>query len=264
MHRTIVVALLLLVGGCAGGLGLPSPEASKTIAGAKTVGVISAIGHKFALQKIGVTVFGNELNEVPIESWGIDDAVVNRVGALLSARFAVKKISYPKEAFARYESPGAFIDPSAVLQDIVRTVAASQKYDLYLVVTRAGVPFSSTNQVVGGLGMVEAGGAINPDNVHLFAITTVHVYDGRTFERLGWQRSEFKIGASLVGRVINGPYRTLDRTWWPATPQAIHNDKLKGAMRALVEQSLATTIPEVMGTKTAERAGDRKEPISKQ
>lgn len=264
MHRAIVVALLLLVGGCAGGLGLPSPEASKAIAGAKTVGVISAIGHKFALQKIGVTVFGNELNEVPIDAWGIDDAIVNKISALLSTRFAVKRISYQKGAFAPYESPSAFTDSNAVLQDIVRNVAASQKHDLYIVVTRAGVPFGSSNQAVSGLGMVEAGGLINADNIHLHAITTVHVYDGRTFERLGWQRTEFQIGASLVGRVINGPYRTLDRTWWPANPQAVHNDKLKSATRALVEQSLATTIPEVMGTKTAERASEKKEPPSKQ
>ncbi|MBX9588546.1 MAG: hypothetical protein K2X43_04525 [Hyphomonadaceae bacterium] len=263
MHRAIVIAVLLLVGGCTGSLGLPSPEASKAIAGAKTVGVISAVGHKFALQKIGVTVFGNELNEVPIDSWGIDDAVVSRVSALLGTRFAVKRISYPKGAFASYESPSAFTDSGAVLQGIVRTIAASQKHDLYVVITRAGVPFSSTNQAVAGLGMVEAGGLINADNVHLFAITTVHVYDGRTFERLGWQRTEFQIGASLVGRVINGPYRTLDRTWWPANPQAVHTDRLKSATRALVEHSLATTIPEVMGTKTAERARD-KEPPSKQ
>lgn len=261
MHRAIVVALLLLLGGCAGGLGLPpSPEASKAIAGAKTVGVVSAIGHKFALQKIGVTAFGNELNEVPIDSWGIDDAVANRVSALLGTRLAVKRISYPKGAFAAYESPSAFTDSSAALQDIVRTISGSQKHDLYIVVTRAGVPFGSTNQAVAGLGMVEAAGAINPDNVHLYAVTTVHVYDGRTFARLHWQRTEFQIGASLTGRVINGPYRTLDRTWWPATPQAVHNDKLKSATRALVEQSLATTIPEVMGTKTSERALAKKEP----
>ena len=75
MHLAIVIALLLLVGGCADSLGLPSPEASKTISGARSVGVISAVGHKFAVQKIGITVFGNELNEATIDVWGIDDAV---------------------------------------------------------------------------------------------------------------------------------------------------------------------------------------------
>ena len=258
MHRAIVIALLLLVAGCAGGLGLPSPEVSKRIADAKTVGIISAIGHKFAVQKMGVTVFGNEMNEVPIDAWGIDDAVANKVSALLSPRFAVKRISYPKGTFAPYENPSAFTDSDAVLQGIVRTVAGSQKYDLYIVVTRTGAPFGSSNQIVSGLGMIEAGGLINADNVHLFAITTLHVYDGQTFERLHWQRPDFQVGASLVGKVINGPSRALDRSWWPSTPQVAQNEKLKSATRALVEQSLATTVPEVMGAKAAAR--EKKEP----
>jgi hypothetical protein len=254
MHRAIVIALLLLVGGCGGGLGLPpSPEASKAIAGAKTVGVISGVGHKFAVQKIGITAFGNELNEAPIDVWGIDDAVAAKVSSVLSPRFAVKKVTYPKEAFAPYEKPAPFTNSDAVLQGIVRNVAGSQKFDLYIVVTRSGAPFGSSNQILSGLGIVEVGGLINADNVHLFAITAVHVYDGRTFERLHWARSEFQVDASLVGKVINGPYRTLDRSWWPTNPQVAQNEKLKGATRALVEQSLATTIPEVMGANTAAR-----------
>jgi len=255
MYRTVVFALVLLVGGCAGSFGLPSPEASKMIASAKTVGVISAVGQKFALQKIGITVFGNEFNEVAIGSWGIDDAVAGKVSALLSPRFKIKRINAPPGAFASYDKPAPFSDSGAELQSIVRKLAASQGCDLVIVVTRAGAPWGSSNQVVVGLGILEAGGLINADNVTLFAITTVHVYDGRTYESLAWQRTDFQIGASLMGKAINGPHRTLDRTWWPATPQAVHSDKLKSATRALVEQSLATTIPQVMGMTKQAKGG---------
>ncbi len=241
MYRTVVIALLLLVGGCAGFAGVPSPEASKVIAGAKSVGVVSAIGHKFTLQKVGITVFGNELKEVQTDSWGIDNAAVSKVSALLSSRYSVKRISVGPR------------DLDGNMEDAIRKMAATHKHDLYVVVAPAGVPFGNTNQIVSGLGMVEGGGAINPDNVHLFAVTAVHVYDGRTLERLGWQRTEFMIGSALAGRIINGPYRTLDRSWWPASPQAVHNDKLKIATRALVEQSLVKTIPEVMGAKPAQK-----------
>ncbi|MFZ1103494.1 MAG: hypothetical protein WAN86_11750 [Hyphomicrobiaceae bacterium] len=70
MYRSIVVLLLLVVlGGCAGSaLGGLTTEGSKSVAQARTVGVISAVGSKFALQKVGITVFGNELKEVPIGS----------------------------------------------------------------------------------------------------------------------------------------------------------------------------------------------------
>ncbi|MBO0766989.1 MAG: hypothetical protein J2P50_20685 [Hyphomicrobiaceae bacterium] len=232
------MALLLLTGGCAGGFGAPSTEALKTMAQAKTVGVISTVGDKFALQKMGLTVFGNELNEVAINSWGIDNAVANKVSALLSKRYTVRRVSY---------SGGG---PDAGVEDILRKVAASQKCDLYVVVARSTAPVGSSNQSVSGLGMIEVGGVLNPDNVTLFAVTAVSVYDGRTFESLGAQRTGFE-GLSFT-KTINAPTRTLDHSWWPATPQAVHNEKLKAATRALVEQGLATTVPQIMGlTKAA-------------
>jgi hypothetical protein len=248
MRRSVVVALLLLaLGGCAGMAGVAAPETAKAVEKARTVGVISAVGGKFALQKVGITVFGNELNEVPIGSWGLDDAVASRVSAVLSKRFTVKRIAVPPEAFAAYESPGGVIgDSDAALQSIVRKVAGSANCDLYIVVTRSGVQFSGTNQAVAGLGMVEGGGAINPDNVTLFAVTVVSLYDGRTFERLLWQRPGFAIGGS-IGNVVNGPHRALDRTWWPATPQAVHSEKYKAATRTLLVDSVARTVPEMVG-----------------
>jgi hypothetical protein len=242
MYRSVVLAVLLMfVGGCAGGFGAPSVEASKAISQAKTVGVISAVGNKFALQKMGITVFGNELNEVATSSWGIDDAVASKVSALLSGRYAVRRIS-----------PPAGLDADNA-EDMVRKIAASQKHDLYVVVARSTAPFGSSNQVVTGLGMIEAGGVINPDNVTLFAVTTVLVYDGRTFERLGWQRTGVE-GIS-IGKTINAPTRSLDHTWWPATPQAVHNDKLKAATRALAVEGLSTTIPQIMGLTKQAKAG---------
>jgi hypothetical protein len=240
MHRSIAVAavaLLLLVGGCAGMAGVAAPETATALAKARTVGVISVAGRRFTLQKVGIMVFGNELNEVPIGSWGLDDAVAGRVSTVLAKRFTVRRIGVPA---------GLGWDSEAAVQASVRKLAASAKCDLYIVVTGAVAPFGGTNQYVGGIGMVEYGGAINPDNVTLFAVTAVHLYDGRTFERLLWQRPGFAIGGS-IGNVVNAPHRRLDRTWWPATPQGVNNEKYKAAVRALLVDSIGATVPEVMG-----------------
>jgi hypothetical protein len=237
MYRGLAVALLLLMGGCTGMAGVAAPETATALAKARTVGVISAVGGKFTLQKVGITVFGNELNEVPIGSWGLDDAVASRVSAVLGKRFTVRRISVPA---------GLTWESEAAVQANVRKLAASANCDLYIVVTGAGAPFGGTNQHVGGVGMVEYGGAINPDNVTLFAVTAVHLYDGRTFERLLWQRPGFAIGGS-IGNVVNAPHRRLDRTWWPATAQAVNNEKYKAAARALLADSIGATVPEVMG-----------------
>src|SRR6478736_5455972 len=62
----------------------------------KSICVISHIGAKFALKKIGFTVFQNSLNEVSIEAWGIDDAVASKVAASLGGRYAVHKSASPE------------------------------------------------------------------------------------------------------------------------------------------------------------------------
>jgi hypothetical protein len=238
MYRSVVVALLLLaLGGCAGIAGVAAPETAKAVEKARTVGVISAVGSTFALQKVGITVFGNERNEVPIGSWGLDDAVAGQVSAALGKRFTVKRIGVPA---------GLAWESESDLQANVRKLAGSANCDLYIVVTSAGTSFSGTNQYVAGVGMVEGGGAINPDNVTLYAVTAVHLYDGRTFERLLWQRPGFSIGGS-IGNVVNGPHRRLDRTWWPATPQAVNSEKYKAAARALLTESVGATVPEMLG-----------------
>ena len=62
---------------------------------------------------------------------------------------------------------------------------------------------------------------------------------------MGWQRTGVE-GIS-IGKTINAPTRSLDRAWWPQTPQAVHNEKLKTAARTLALEGLAATIPQIMG-----------------
>ena len=241
MYRSVLAALLLLTGGC---VGLSLSDTLKAVEKAKTVGVISAVGHKFAVQKIGIMVFGNELNEAPIESWGIDDAVTARVSVLLSKRFTVRRIAYPKGAFAAYDKP-TNRDHREELRDIIRRIAASQTCDLYLVVTGAGAQFGTTNQFVSGLGMVEYAGG---NNVHLFAVAAVHLFDGRTFQLL--HTMPMRSDTAYFGEPIGGPGRKLDATWWPASVQAVQrNEKLRAATQAVLEEGLAATIPDLMGTR---------------
>ena len=83
-----------------------SAQTRKQAEARKSMCVISHIGAKFALKKIGFTVFQNSLNEVSIEAWGIDDAVASKVAASLGGRYAVHKISFARTAFAEYENRG--------------------------------------------------------------------------------------------------------------------------------------------------------------
>lgn len=235
-----LAAVVGLVIGVASAVAQPAPPKA---ANAKTVGVVSAIGETFTLQKIGITVFGNESHNVAIGAWGIDDLVAARVSAALSKRFHVKRISVPKGAFASYESPGGmFRDRDAELREIVRKLASSQPCDLYVVVTKGYSPFGTTNQAAIGLGLVVAASALI-DNSHLYALSTIRIYDGKTFAVLRSQHAS--MGQPTFMKTIKGPYREVDSSWWPSG-QAASDARLREATRKLVEQSITMSIPALM------------------
>ena len=80
----------------------PKPDAGAPPAAAAAgpqhgpcIGVIPHVGDYFAVKTVGFTAFGNDLKEVPIESWALDDLVVARVRAAAGPGIAVRRIAYP-------------------------------------------------------------------------------------------------------------------------------------------------------------------------
>src|SRR5437899_2184909 len=98
------------------------PVAAQT--GPCRLGVISAIGDRFAVQKFGVTVFETEESEVPVEGWGLDDLVVARLRAATGADPTVRRVAYSKGAFELFYHPTARIlsAPLEWILAIVRSI----------------------------------------------------------------------------------------------------------------------------------------------
>jgi hypothetical protein len=238
--------------GCSTGDPLTNDLLTQSIAtGAprKSVCAVSGIGDTFALQKVGVTVFGNALDKTPIDAWGIDEFVTGKIGAHLGQRFEVKRIAAPRGAFAPLEkAKSPFSDNSKDdRKDIVRNIVGAQKCDLAVVVTKTARGVGSSNQAVFGLGILDASSVVFT-NVSVFAIAEMRVYDGQSFAVLARQR-DFNWQQSLVGGVINGPSRQVDKTWWPALPaQVAHDTKLKQATMELLEKSVTAMMAELFPT----------------
>jgi hypothetical protein len=130
-RAAVLLAVLLLCGGAG-----PMMTTDK-IAAIRRVAVMSAVGDTFTVRKIGITVFGNDEKEFPIDAWGIDQFVVNKVRSVLARRFEVRPVAYDKSAFLRDES--AFFrarDEDAIAAG-VRAQAKASGIDAYIVVTRA-------------------------------------------------------------------------------------------------------------------------------
>jgi hypothetical protein len=100
----------------------PKPAESAT-AGPCGVGVIAGTGDIFVVQKIGLTVFGNDYAEVPV-SWGLDDLVFARARAA-AGNTPVRRITYAKGALDSYYHPksGLFRNQREELSNLIRQVA---------------------------------------------------------------------------------------------------------------------------------------------
>lgn len=217
----------------------PKPSAADT---RKCVGVISAIGDTFALQKIGITVFGNELNRVPIDSWQIDNLVVSKISTFLTKSWAVQRINYPKGAFSSLdEDHGLFFNYSEELQRIVRRVTSSTKCDHYVVVVKTSTSYGTSNQRVGGLGVVEAGTPLWQWD-YIYALYKIRLYDGGS---LAVEGEEGGRTPEDYIPTINGPSREVDKSWWPQS-DAAQSAKLRDGIRSLVERSLDMTMPRIL------------------
>jgi hypothetical protein len=236
----VALFLLPLLAACAGiGAG-----ASSKVNDVKTLGIISALGARFEVRRVGLTVFNNDLKELPIDSWGIDELVVGRTRGLLARSFDVRPVTYNKAPFTEQAS---IWNPVSV-GDKVRAEASPQGLDAYLVVVPGLSAYSNTNQNMRGLGIVH-GGITDSLLSHYFvhALYEVTLVDGHQFGSMGSaiafipneQRSLF------AGNFVAGPHREVDETWWPTSLDAASNQRLKGAVVELIDQSLPGALSKV-------------------
>jgi hypothetical protein len=224
----------------------PQQPATPTLPSTKCIGVVSAIGDTFSLRKIGLTVFGNDLNKVPIEAWQIDDLVVSKISTFLSKSWTVRRISYPRGAFGSLdEEHPLFYNYDEDLAGIVRRVSSSTPCDHYVVVVKGGSAFGETNQGVHGLGILEHGAPLRIADL-LYALYTIRIYDGQSFAVLGRQNAVTEEPSLLgnFGKPIRGPYLKVDTSWWPdsGTPSPM----VKDGIRSLVAKSLDVTMPLIL------------------
>lgn len=210
----------------------------KQSAGGKSVCVASALGHRFAMQRIGLMVFGNALQHATVDSWGIDEAAVRRIGQIAGAHgYSVRRVTLPKAAADANASFGNLFDNPVRAQ--LRALAATTKCSFYITVKPSSRSYNGTNQHLSGLGIVETPGMF--DRIFVFASFAVIVYDGSNFQTVKISTP----GNSEPG-LMAGPsamYKQVDRSWVPATPQAAAQSvQLRNTSRALVEEGMSKAL----------------------
>jgi hypothetical protein len=226
----------------------PEPPKPDTAEHGPCIGVIPHIGESFAVQSIGLTMFGNDLKEVPIESWGLDDLIVARVRAAAGASVAVRRIAYPANAFATFDNPPLFHNTENDIKEVVQSVAPASRCERYVVVIRSGSQWSNTNESVKGIGIVHAGIIDRLSVTFLFTMTALDIVDGHTFEirkkGAGSIEDNQLLHDLLTMPSLRGPNRKLEDFPWPPPPDAVMG--LREPTRALLAASLDKVLPKLL------------------
>lgn len=210
------------------------------------LGVISALGDRFSVQKFGLTIFETEESEATMNGWGLDDLPFARVRAATGADPSVRRIAYPKGAFEPYYNPKSrFLpDPNEGLPAIVRNITSSANCERYLVITKYNGVVPGTKLEIKGIGAYSQGIGSFARHYHLFANVAVSMYDGATYEKIS--RSLAAFGASFAAGLglTEDPLTKLDDSVFPNPPEsASSSTALKERTRALVSARLDRMIP---------------------
>jgi hypothetical protein len=210
------------------------------------LGVISALGDRFSVQKFGLTIFETEGSEVPMDGWGLDDLPLARVRAATGADPSVRRIAYPKGAFEPYYNPKSrFLpDPNEGLPAIVRSITANANCERYLVITKYNGMVPGTKLEINGIGVYSQGIGSFARHSHLFANVAMSMYDGTTYEKIS--RSLAAFGASFAAGLglTEDPLTKLDNSLFPDPPESAPSSAtLKERTRALVSARLDRMIP---------------------
>lgn len=229
MGRFLTLFLLLLSGALA-----VRVAAAPAGAAVPKIGIVSAIGDKLYLRKVGVTAFGNEADDMAIDSWRLDEVMTGKVRAALSGRFEVRPVTYQRAPFASLAERNE-IFAQEHRPELVRSSVAPQGLDAYLVITKTRSKYAQTNQVLLGLGVVEGGSKLFGTQLYAYANYALAMVDGHNWA-MGEQAAAFlpPRSASEIGGISG----RVDNALWPASSDAAANQRLKAALVGLIDKSL--------------------------
>jgi hypothetical protein len=230
---TVTLLYANLLGSCA------TSGPTKNIQSIKTVGIISAIGSEMSFATAGLTGFSSEIKTFPIESWGLDDMIVQRIGTALNGRYQIRPLIYPRAAFSRLETENPITPLNLVRPDplskLVQSNVVPQGLDAYIAVVKTKSTFGRGARTVEGIGLINYKTALSSYN-QIHALYEIGIVDGQTFEVIK-KRTAAPLNNEDITRV-GGPSRLVETPPELGPENFDPNDSLRAAITELIQHSL--------------------------
>jgi hypothetical protein len=205
------------------------------------IGVISFAGDLFWVEKYGALKFLDTSAHTSVAAWGLDELVVSRVRAAARGS-SVRGIPYTRQELAEARRQRSFFrDSDGNVLRFVQYLAGRTRCERYVAVLRHG-----GTQREFGIGISYHLDA----RVFLFAMMSVRVYDGRTFDIIGdapAREDDYSALQRALHDELGGPYRILDAAMFPAKPaDAVNNPVLRDGVRTMLTKGLDKTLPALL------------------
>lgn len=212
----------------------PGPDPRKQLC------TVSAIGESFTLKRIGIMVFGNEQNKVAIPDWKIDERVNALIAQLVPKKFQVKRLPLPSGGFTSLYKEGNR-DYRDDIGSVLRQIAGTANCDYILLVYSGGSQYASSNQFLGGLGVVQVP-SLGDVTRFVHALPLLLVYDGRSFQIL---REERHLAIETLFDPIHGPHKRLTGPFTENMSDMLKDRTVRETTWALLEADLVKTVPKL-------------------
>jgi hypothetical protein len=234
---TLYVLAAIAMSGCA--TPTVAPEKAARI---KSVAVLTAVPEHLQWEFIGLLVFFNRSDTVPVD-WRFNDHVAAKAAAELAAKFQVKRVEYDREKLSNQLVVRNLVDviaSEARVGEVVKSLVRAGEVDAYVVVRRASIEdlIGRSYERLEGFGLYKRGAYVAP-----FAMLHVEVIDGNSFEILA--SSMMRLPEPSAFGIHLPSYEFVDRSWWRdsfAEMSDQEKERLRKAIIGLIDKSLPFTF----------------------
>jgi hypothetical protein len=229
------------------------------------VGVLSVAGTHLTRMNVGITVFGNEREELDVSDWNLDQAFARTVAEALREKTSLDVVVLGpapeslKSVFRSSSLGHVAVDMDSrwgQAEEPFRALASANNVDalVVLVPRTSGDYFNLTNQILRGFGIYTRSLGERTQTAVLHLISRVVVVSGKTGKVIG------HVPVSSVQPTIpGGPHqRGQPSTWMPdllaRTPLIEMTEAQKGKVRELaltlpLKSAMEATVPELLPPK---------------